>query len=118
MIFIERDKIKLKGEIMIVEKLIRHQTCDMGKDYREYEITEDMTLNQVLEWIKENITAFGTITIRFKNGDILRKFDYNLYHKNERSFYYSFGGWESEKIVNKMISQACFMNCDFEIQLR
>ena len=102
---------------MIVEKLIRPQTCDMGNDYREYEITEDMTLNQVLEWIKENISAFGTITICFRDGDILRKFDYNLYHKNERSFYYNFS-WEGKKIVNKMTSQACFMNCNFEIQLR
>lgn len=102
---------------MIKEKLIRPQTCDMGRDYWEYEMTEDMTLIQVLDWIKENISAFGTITISFRDGDILRKFDYNLYHENSESFYYSFS-WEGKKIVNKMTSQACFMNCDFEIQLR
>lgn len=103
---------------MIIGKLIRPQTCDMGSNYVEYEMTEDMTLDQVLEWIKENnICAFGTITISFRDGDILRKFDYDLFHKNERSFYYNFG-WEGKKIVNKMTSQACFMYCDFEIQLR
>ena len=102
---------------MIKEKLVHPQTCDMGCDYREYEMTKIMSLKSVLDWIEKNISAWGTITITWENGKVLREFDYDLYHNLPRKNFYHHLSWEYGAPVLKMTSSSCFMNTDFEIQL-
>ena len=102
---------------MIKEKIIRPQTCDMGSDYREYEITEIMSLESVLDWIEKNISAWGTITITWESGEVLRKFDYDLYLNLPRKNFYHHLSWEYSAPVLKMTSSSCFMEAAFEIQI-
>lgn len=100
---------------MITAKQIYPQTCDMGSDYKVYEFTERTNLMTVINWIKENFDSWGTIDIKFHDGDNFRKFDYDLYNKHE--FYINLGGWERFLEVKEMSSHSCFMCCDIEIKL-
>lgn len=94
---------------------ITSQTCDMGYGKGKY-IFSQLTLKQALNWFEENLNDWGTITINFKNGDILRKFDYDLY--NSHQFYHHLNGWEYELLVDKIESYNCFMNKDIIISLK
>ena len=100
---------------MIKTKKIYSQTCDMGSDYEIYEFTEKTNLKAVISWIKKNFNSWGTIDIKFHNGDTFRKFDYDLY--NEHEFYIHLGGWERFLEVKEMFSHSCYMNCNIEIKL-
>lgn len=102
---------------MIIKKCIYPQTCDMGSSYSVYDMTEPMTLEQALDWIENNISAWGVITIKFRNGEVLRKFDYDLYISKNRKFYHHLS-WERKEIVEMLESHSCYMACDFEIQLK
>ena len=93
--------------------IIEKQTCDMGHGKGEY-IFSNMTLRQVLDWFKQNLHDWGTIIIQFKNGDILRKFDYDLY--NDSQFYHHLS-WEYNLLVEKIEFYYCFMNKDIIIYL-
>lgn len=95
--------------------VIEPQTCDMGHGKGEY-IFSNLTLEQVLKWFEENLNDWGTITINFKNGDILRKFDYDLY--NSHQFYHNLNGWEYDFLVDKIEFYNCFMNKDIIISLK
>ena len=101
---------------MIKAKEISPQTCDMGFSYEVYECSEGTTLKEALAWLKKNKNSWGTITIQRKNGDIVRKFDYDVYRYNE--FYTNLAGWESSFKIIEMTSHSCFMNCDIEIQVQ
>lgn len=95
--------------------VIEPQICDMGHGKGEY-IFSNLTLKQALKWFEENLNDWGTITIDFKNGDILRKFDYDLY--NARQFYHNLNGWEYEFLIDKIEFYYCFMNKDIIISLK
>lgn len=95
--------------------IIGSQTCDMGHGKGEY-IFSNLTLKQALKWFEENLNDWGTIIINFKNGDILRKFDYDLY--NLHQFYYHLNGWEYEFLIDKIEFYYCFMNKDIVISLK
>ena len=100
---------------MIKAKQIYPQTCDMGSDYQIYEFTEETSLQETLIWIKHNLSAWGTVTIKTNNGEIIRKFDYDLY--NDKQFYCNLS-WEKLKKVKKISSHSCFMSCDIDIELK
>lgn len=94
---------------------ITPQTCDMGYEKGKY-IFSNLTLEQALNWFEENLNDWGIITINFKNGDILRRFDYDLY--NLHQFYHHLNGWEYKLLVDKIESYNCFMNKDIIISLK
>lgn len=96
------------------EHIIEKQTCDMGFGKGEY-IFSSITLKQALEWFEKNLHEWGTITIQDKNGNILRKFDYELY--NSYQFYHHLQGWEYNSLVKKIEFYYCFMNRDIVIYL-
>ena len=91
------------------------QTCDMGSGKSEYIPTEPMSLNEVLKEIKETFHSWGTITILFWDGEIYRKFDYDIY--NDKQFYHHLDGWVYNHIVDKVVSYSCFMSSDLTIYL-
>ena len=95
------------------EHIIHSQQSDMGNGYGEY-IFSNITLKQALKWFKENLHDWGTIKIQFKNNEILRKFDYDLYNKSY--FYYNLS-WEGSLSVKKIEFYYCFMNKDIIIYL-
>lgn len=95
------------------ENIIYTQQSDMGNGYGEY-IFSNITLEQALKWFEENLYDWGVITIQFKNGDILRKFDYDLY--NNSQFYHHLS-WEYDLLVKKIEFHYCFMNRDIIIYL-
>ena len=95
------------------ENIIYPQQSDMGNGKGEY-IFSNMTLRQVLDWFKQNLHDWGTITIQFNNGDVLRKFDYDLY--NNSQFYHHLS-WEYSLLVEKIEFYYCFMNKDIIIYL-
>ena len=96
------------------EKIIYPQQSDMGSGYGEY-IFSNITLRQALKWFEENLYDWGEITIRFKNGVILRRFDYDLY--NSHQFYHHLNGWEYDSLIKKIEFSYCFMNRDIIIYL-
>lgn len=96
------------------EHIIEKQTCDMGYGKGEY-IFSNITLEQVLDWFEQNLHEWGTITIKYKDNSILRKFDYELY--NFHQFYHNLNGWEYDSLVEKIEFYYCFMNRDIIIYL-
>lgn len=95
------------------ENIIYTQQSDMGSGYGEY-IFSNITLRQALKWFEENLYDWGVITIQFRNGDILRKFDYDLY--NNSQFYHHLS-WEYNLLIEKIEFNYCFMNRDIIIYL-
>ena len=96
------------------EHIIGKQVCDMGHGKGEY-IFSNITLKQALDWLEQNLHDWGTITIKYKDEDILRKFDYDLY--NSCQFYHNLQGWEYNLLVKKIEFYYCFMNRDIIIYL-
>ena len=51
---------------MRINKIIeRRQTCDMGSGFGKFELDEDVTLKEFLEYYKENIPVFIGFVISF-----------------------------------------------------
>ena len=96
------------------EKIIYPQQSDMGSGYGVY-IFSNITLRQALKWFEENLYDWGEIIIQFKNGVILRRFDYELY--NSHQFYHHLNGWEYDSLIKKIEFSYCFMNRDIIIYL-
>lgn len=91
------------------------QTCDMGSGFGKIEFEPGTTLRQVLDFYKNNSRTWGECTIQYKNGEILRKFDYDIYNSN--IFYYHLS-WELDCIVTEAKFQYCFMSEDLTIILK
>ena len=101
---------------MNIEKIIiRPQTCDMGSGFGKFEFEENTTLKDFLEFYKHNSKTWGNITIRKKDGKILRVFDYNTY--NDNIFYYHLN-WELDDKLKEVNFDYCFMNENVEIILK
>ena len=96
------------------ENIIHTQQSDMGSGFGEYSFS-NITLGQALKWFEENLYDWGEMTIQFKNGDILRRFDYDLY--DSHLFYYHLNGWEYDLSVKKIEFSYCFMNKNIIIYL-
>lgn len=95
--------------------IISKQTCDMGDGYGEWVFDKTVTLEEFLTHLKEHSHKWGTITIQYKNGDILRKFDYDTFNNN--IFYTDLSGWQEDIEIDKVKFNYCFMNEDIKIIL-
>ena len=101
---------------MNIKKIItRPQTCDMGSGFGKFEFEENTTLKEFLEFYKNNNKTWGSITIRKKDGKILRLFDYDTYKNN--IFYYHLN-WELSDKLKEVNFDYCFMNENVEIILK
>lgn len=96
------------------EHIIEKQTCDMGFGKGEYTFS-NITLKQALDWFEQNLHEWGIVTIQYKDKNILRKFDYELY--NSHKFCHHLNGWEYNFLVEKIEFYYCFMNKDIIIYL-
>ena len=95
--------------------IISKQACDMGDGYGEWVFNKAVTLGEFLTHLKEHSNEWGIITIKRRNGDILRKFDYNTY--SDTILYTHLNGWEEKFEIDKVEFRYCFMNEDIEITL-
>ena len=95
--------------------IIKEQTCDMGEGHGEWVFNKKVTLGEFLTHLKEQSHEWGTITIQYKNGDILRKFDYDTF--NNSVFYICLSGWQKDIEIDKVKFNYCFMNEDVKIIL-
>ena len=103
----------MKGNFM-KRIIISPQKFDMGCGFGKFSFDKETTLKQFLEHYKKTCSSWGTITIIKADGDILRKFDYDMY--NDSIFYYNLS-WELQCKVKKIIFNYCFMNENVDIRL-
>ena len=98
-----------------MKKIITHpQACDMGDGRGYIELNPNTTLGQILDWYKNNSKTWGECIIKYKDGKILRHFDYDIY--NNRQFYYKLT-WQLNFIVKEAKFNYCFMCEDLTIIL-
>lgn len=95
--------------------IISKQTCDMGEGHGEWVFNKKVTLREFLTHLKEQSHKWGVITIQYKDGRILRKFDYNTFNSN--IFYTDLSGWQETIEIEQVKFRYCFMNEDIEIIL-
>lgn len=101
---------------MNIKKIITcPQTCDMGFGFGKFEFEKNTALKDFLEFYKNNSKTWGNVTIREKDGKILRLFDYDIYNNN--IFYYHLS-WELGSKLKEVNFDYCFMNENVEIILR
>ena len=77
-------------------------------DLREY-INREYEENPIIEY------QYTEEYIQYKNGDILRKFDYDTF--NNSIFYINLSGWQKDIEIDKVKFSYCFMNEDVKIIL-
>lgn len=98
-----------------MKRTITHpQTCDMGSGFGIIEFEPNATLGDILKFYKQNVKTWGTCTIKYADGKILRKFDFDLY--NNRTFYYHLS-WELDIKVKEVKFDYCFMSENLTIIL-
>jgi hypothetical protein len=90
------------------------QESDMGDGFGEFQFENSLTLNDILIYIRNNVKAWGTITIFKPNGEILRLFDYDLWQRD--NFYINLS-WELKFKVKEAKFSYCYMNEDITIKL-
>lgn len=98
------------------EIIVSPQTCDMGSGYGYLDKEGSVTLTQVLDFYEKYGNCWGTITI-YQNNEIIRKFDYDVYHNSEQ-FYHQLGHWQYKEFVEKVEFEYCHMNKDINIYLK
>ena len=98
-----------------MKKVITHpQACDMGDGRGHIELESKTTLREVLDWYKSNSKTWGECIIKYRDGRVLRHFDYDLYNNNQ---FYSYFTWELDFIVKEATFCYCFMSEDLVITL-
>ncbi len=95
--------------------ITRPQTCDMGSGFGIIEYESNATLGDILKFYKQTVKTWGTCTINYADGEILRKFDFDLY--NNRIFYYHLSGWELDIKIKEVKFEYCFMGENLTIIL-
>ena len=95
-------------------KIETAQTCDMGFGMGRYLFQENTTLDDFLCWYEKNSKTWGVITIFNRKGEVVRKFDYDLY--NSHNYYYHLS-WERNKVVKKISFIYSWMSEDVQIYL-
>ena len=94
--------------------ITRPQASDMGTGYGYFEFQRPTTLSEFLSEFSATSKTWGTITIEFKDGEILRKFDYDTWNNNQCFYHLS---WELNKEIDKATFDYCFMSEDIFIKL-
>ena len=98
-----------------MKKIITHpQACDMGDGRGYIEFEPKTTLREVLNWYKANSRTWGECIIKYRDGEVLRRFDYDIY--NNTQFYYHLT-WELDFVVKEAKFSYCFMAEDLIITL-
>ena len=105
----------MKGKDNMTRVIISPQKSDMGYGCGEI-LTEDATLKEFFDYFKKETNAWGTMTIYYPSGEIVRKFDYELYNSN--IFYCNIDGWIMKYKVDKAVFKYCFMSEDYEVYLK
>ena len=100
---------------LVIEKITIPQKCDMGSGDGYLEITDKVTLAEVLKFY-EYSNSWGIITIYNNSGEIIRKFDYDV-HSNNNILYHQLSSWEYKSLVKKVNFTYCHQNKDIEIFL-
>jgi hypothetical protein len=99
----------------VMERIVtRPQACDMGSGFGYIKINEKTTLKELLDYYRQNARTWGTCLIKYKNGEVLRKFDFDIYNNNQ--FYYKLS-WELDFLVQEAKFEYCFMSEDLTITL-
>ena len=98
----------------IREVIINPQVSDMGSCFGYVEGANGCSLKEILEFYAKNSNAWGIVCIH-RNGDIVRKFDYDTYNNN--IFYHHLSGWMYQLAVKEVKFDYCFMNKDIDIYL-
>jgi len=96
------------------EIITKPQQSDMGSGFGYLEGANGHTLKEVLDFYKQNTNDWGTIRI-FRNGAVIRTFDYDTYNNNV--FYHHLSAWEYQLPVEEVKFDYCFMNKDIYIAL-
>jgi hypothetical protein len=86
----------------------------MGSGFGYIEGAVGCTLAEILNFYAKNSKDWGTVCIH-RNGDIVRKFDYDTFNNN--IFYYNLDWWEYELIVKEVKFRYCWMTKDIDIYL-
>lgn len=94
--------------------VIRPQQSDMGSGHGKYLFPDGTTLIDFLEWYKINSKTWGTILITYRDGNILRKFDYDLYNNNVCYTHFS---WENSLPIREIEFYYSWMNEDVYIRI-
>ena len=97
-------------------KITQPQTCDMGSGFGYIEGSHGNSLEEVLNWIEYNTRTWGVVTIYNSGGNIIRKFDYDLYRSN--IFFHYLAQWYCETPIEKVHFDYCFMYRNFDIYLQ
>lgn len=97
-------------------KITQPQKSDMGSSFGYIENSHGIPLQEVLNWIESNTITWGIVTIYNNEGNIIRKFDYDLYNSNQ--FFHWLNGWQYSNLVEKVRFEDCFMCRDFDIYLQ
>ncbi len=91
------------------------QRSDMGLGRGHYELSEETTLIELLDYIEKNNKSWGTISI-YDNNKTIRYFDFDLF--NKKIFYHNLEQWRYKCIVKKVDFYYCFMNEDISIFIK
>ena len=97
-------------------KITQPQKSDIGSSFGYIENSHGIPLQEVLNWIESNTITWGIVTIYNNEGNIIRKFDYDLYNSNQ--FIHWLNGWQYSNLVEKVRFEDCFMCRDFDIYLQ
>ena len=96
------------------EVITNPQKSDMGNGFGYVKGVAGCTLKEVLDFYAKNSKDWGIVCIH-RNGEIVRKFDYDTYNNNV--FYHYLNAWEYRFIVKEIKFTYCFMNKDIDIYL-
>lgn len=99
---------------VIREVITNPQKSDMESGFGYVEGAVGCHLEQILDFYAKNNKTWGTVCVR-RNGNIIRKFDYDTYNKN--IFYHHLSGWEYQLTVKEVKFEYCFMLKDIDIYL-
>lgn len=99
---------------VVKEVITRPQMSDMGSGCGYVDSAFGCTLREVLDFCAKYNNTWGTICI-YRNGNIVRKFDYDTYNNNV--FYHHLSGWEYQLTVKEVKFNYCFMNKNIDIYL-
>ena len=97
------------------EVITRPQESDMGSGCGYLDGAVGCTLREVLDFYANNSKDWGIVFIYHRDGDVIRKFDYDTYNNN--IFYHHLSGWKYNLIVKEVKFDYCFMNKDIYIYL-
>ena len=100
---------------LVIEKITIPQKCDMGSGDGYLEITDKVTLAEVLKFY-EYSNSWGIITIYNNSGEIIRKFYYD-FHYDHDILYQQGSYWKYKSLVKKVNFTYCHQNKDIEIFL-